>query len=238
MHDDIRRLKRRGVSSADIDLAVEHQANQKRLGAKVLPLGQIVGLDSPSPGKPTLLLGKQLRGKDAGGQAALLARRLALVAKSEEGAADLRQAANLIDRHTTGRTEQVEFDFMEGNVSLAHQYQDAIEERLIQSGKTPAQQDRALSVLWTLTRHIKWQSYEVDITASDLAERKKLDRANLSRTLALLEEVGAIKQVKKGRRNIISITPEGVYRGPIQAHSAAVGKYKLEVLDGGKTSER
>ena len=56
----------------------------------------------------------------------------------------------------------------------------------------------------------------------------------ISVTLHLLEHVGAIHRVKKGRTKIITVTPEGAFRGNINNHAKAVEKFKLEVIDGGK----
>ena len=235
MSDEVKRLRRKGVSHEDLQLALGHQEAQRRVGAPVSRLGEIVGVDAPRPkgDKPVNLTARQLRGKEAGAQAALIARQLALTAKTVTAAADFRQAANLIDRNHD-KLEQTEFDFMAGNVSIGHQYHDTIGMRLLQSGATIAQQNAAASVLWTLTRYIKFQSYEVDITPAQLAELKGIQRSSLSRTLALLEQVGAIKRSRVGRSDYISITPEGVYRGPIQGHSTTVRKYKLSVVEGGK----
>lgn len=235
MSEEVRKLRRRGVSDDDLQLALDHQVSQRRAGAPVQRLSEIVGLDpvKRKSAVPVPLQPRQLRKKDAGEQASLIARQLALMSKSPVAAVELRHAANLIDKNSN-RLETSEFDFM-SNVSIGHQYIDAIEARLLNSGATLAQQSQALSVLLTLTRFIKFQSYEVEITSSELAERKGIAPPHLSNTLKLLETVGAIKRTRKGKFNAITITPEGVYRGPIQQHAITVKKYRLEVVKGGKS---
>ena len=56
-------------------------------------------------------------------------------------------------------------------------------------------------------------------------------------TLKLLEEVGAIKRVKRGRTKIITVTPEGAFRGNVNNHAKAVERYKLDVIEGGKSDQ-
>ena len=56
-------------------------------------------------------------------------------------------------------------------------------------------------------------------------------------TLKLLEEIGAIRRVKRGRVKVITVTPEGAFRGNINHHAQAVERYKLDVIDGGKSDE-
>ena len=119
-------------------------------------------------------------------------------------------------------------------MSIAHEYHDAVTERLRNSGYSLAQQNQALAVLWHITRHLGWQSYECTKTAADLCEMMGVNTANMARTLALLEEVGAIRRVKKGRSKVITVTPEGAFRGNINNHAKVVERYKLNVIDGGK----
>jgi len=52
--------------------------------------------------------------------------------------------------------------------------------------------------------------------------------------LKLLEDVGAIRRVKRGRAKIITVTPEGAFRGNVNNHGAAVERYRLDVIEGGK----
>jgi DNA-binding MarR family transcriptional regulator len=57
-----------------------------------------------------------------------------------------------------------------------------------------------------------------------------VDKADMARTLATLERVGAINRVKKGRTKIIAVTPEGAFRGKIDNHAEAVARYSAEVV--------
>lgn len=124
---------------------------------------------------------------------------------------------------------------MDNSVHIGLEYADAITERLFAAAKTTAQAKEAGLILWTICRHLSWQSYECTKTAVDLCELTRTDKADMSRALDLLEEVGAIRRVKKRRVKIITVTPEGAFRGDVNNHGKAVEKYKLEVIDGGKT---
>jgi len=119
-------------------------------------------------------------------------------------------------------------------VSIAFQYQDAVTERLEETAPSPAKRNEALAILWHIVRNLGWQNYECTKTAADLCCKLKMKESNMSNSLKLLEDVGAIKRVKKGRVNIITVTPEGAFRGNVNTHAEAVERYKLAVIDGGK----
>ena len=59
----------------------------------------------------------------------------------------------------------------------------------------------------------------------------------MARVLDLLEQVGAIQRVKRGRVKVIAVTPEGAFRGNVNKHAEAVERYKLDVIQGGKTDQ-
>jgi hypothetical protein len=241
----IRELRLMGVSSDDIDMARATQEAQRRNGYPVQSLAVIVGVSTPRKitngvdrrshlgGNPVELTEKALRKRGSYGQAALLLDQVALSESSPERATrarELAQGAKELDRAV-----QLEFDFFGGgNVSLAFQYQDAVTERLNAAAPTAAMRDRALATLWQITRNLAWQSYECQKTAADLIDILGYDKAAMARTLQLLEDVGAIRRVKRGRTKIITVTPEGAFRGNINEHAKAVEKYRLEVIEGGR----
>jgi hypothetical protein len=237
--DEATKLRRLGVPEDDLKAAQEMRRRQANLGAPVLSLSVICGITVPrrgagaSGGDPTQFRNRQLRGKSAGQQAALLTRVAALGLESPSAQLLGRRIATELDELFEAPVHQ-EFDFMRGNVTLAHHYQDIIEDRLTKSGSSPAQQSTALAILWTLTRFLAWQSYEVTIGASEIATRKCLDKVTVSKALKLLESIGAISQVKRGRRKVILITPEGAYRGSIDHHTETATKFRFEVIKGGR----
>ena len=53
-------------------------------------------------------------------------------------------------------------------------------------------------------------------------------------TLKLLEDVGAIRRVKRGRTKVITVTPEGAFRGNVNEHGKTVERYRLDVIEGGR----
>jgi len=166
---------------------------------------------------PAALLERQKRNRGEYDQAALMLDRKALAEKTPERATRAREAAQIAKELSA--TAQLEFDFFGGgNVSIAFQYQDAVTERM---------------VLWTICRHLGWQSYECTKTATQLCDITRTNEANMSRALNLLEDVGAIHRVKRGRVNVITVTPEGAFRGNINEHGKAVERFKLDVIDGG-----
>ena len=235
--DELRRL---GITSEDIDMARTTQEAQRRNGSPVQSIAVLVGATQPrprpNPNPPVDLTDRALRRRGAYDQAALLLDQQALRESSPERAARAREAA--LAAKELSASNQLEFDFFGGgNVSIAFQYQDAVTERLRNSGQTLARQHQALAVLWQITRHLAWQSYECTKTAADLCEITGITPNHMSPILALLEEVGAIRRVKRGRTKIIAVTPEGAFRGNVNKHAEAVERYKLDVIQGGRADQ-
>ena len=233
----IQELRRMGVSQEDIEAAQITQAAQRRNGSPVQSIGVIVGAVQPrarhNPCPPVSLTDRALRKRGTYDQAALLLDQQALQERSPERAVLARQAAKMAKELSAA--QQLEFDFFGGgNVSIAFQYQDAVTERLRNSGQTLAKQHQALAVLWQITRHLGWQTYECSKTAADLCDLTGITPNNMSPILDLLEQVGAIHRVKRGRVKIITVTPEGAFRGNVHNHAKAVEKFRLDVIEGGK----
>lgn len=234
----IRDLRALGVDKDDIDLALVTQNAQRARGVPVQDLGVICGVKQPAKrggnkADVISLTPRQLRKRGELGQAALLADQAALLERNPERAEQARLASQILKG--LAQPSQLEFDFFGGgNVSIAHQYQDAITERLFAEAPTTAQAKEAQAILWQITRHLRWQSYVCDKTAADLCDLTRTDKARMARLLDLLEKVGAIHRVKRGRTKIITVTPEGAFRGDVNKHAEAVQRYKLEVIEGGK----
>ena len=234
----IHELRRSGVSQEDIELAKATQAAQRRNGSPVQSIAVLVGAAQPrerhNPNPPTSLTDRALRRRGTYDQAALLADQQALQESSPERALKARQAAATLKELSA--SNQIEFDFFGGgNVSIAFQYQDAVTERLFEAAKTTAQAKEALSILWIILRNLGWQSYECTKTAADLCEITRTKPPHMANALKLLEQVGAIRRVKRGRSKIITVTPEGAFRGNINNHGQAVERYRLDVIEGGKS---
>lgn len=238
----IKELREMGVSRDDIEMAKATQEAQRRTGSPVLPIGVLVGAvqrrpkHNPNPNKPANLTDVAMRKRGTYDQAALLLDQQALQESSPERAAKAREAARAAKDLSAAK--QLEFDFFGGgNVSIAFQYQDAVTERLFIAAKTTAQAYHAQAVLWQICRNLGWQTYECTKTAADLCETMRTDKAQMARALDLLEQVGAIHRVKRGRVKIITVTPEGAFRGNIHNHAQAVERFKLDVIDGGNAGE-
>ena len=228
-----------GVSQEDIEIAKQTQAAQRRNGSPVQSIGVIVGAvqqrKRQNPNPPTSLTDRAMRKRGTYDQAALLLDQQALQESSPERAVKARAAAKAAKELSAA--QQLEFDFFGGgNVSIAFQYQDAVTARLFEAAKTTAQAYHAQAVLWQICRNLGWQSYECTKTAADLCEIMHTDKAQMARALDLLEQVGAIHRVKRGRVKVITVTPEGAFRGNVNNHAQAVERFKLDVIEGGKDS--
>ena len=236
----IHELRRLGITSEDIDMARATQEAQRRNGSPVQSIAVLVGAVQPRQrhnlNPPVDLTDRALRRRGTYDQAALLLDQQALRESSPERAARAREAA--LAAKELSASNQIEFDFFGGgNVSIAFQYQDAVTERLFETAKTPAQAKEAMSILWTICRNLGWQSYECTKTAADLCEITRTKPPHMADALKLLEQVGAIHRVKRGRVKIITVTPEGAFRGNVHNHAKTVEKFRLDVIEGGKTND-
>ena len=243
----LRELRRMGVPQEDIDLALATQAAQRHNGSPVQSIAVLVGAVPPvhhrrdqpvdTPASPALdLTERALRRRGTYDQAALLLDQRALQESSPERASRAREAAQTAKE--LGAAQQIEFDFFGGgNVSIAFQYRQAITTRLKQAAPTPAKRNEAIAVLWEIVGNLAWQSYECTKTAADLCDDLGMKASDMSTTLKLLEDVGAIHRVKRGRTKIITVTPEGAFRGNVNTHAQTVERFKLDVIEGGKADQ-
>ena len=119
-------------------------------------------------------------------------------------------------------------------MSFSHEFHDAVRERLKDAGVTGTRRGQVIEVLYEIIRHLRFQSFECGKVAADLCEICRIDKSNMAKILNLLEEIGAIRRVRKGRLKIIAVNPEAAYRGDVNKHGEVVELYKLKVLDGGR----
>lgn len=232
-------LRRLGITPEDLDLARATQDAQRRTGSPVQSIGALVGATQARPSRsiaapasPTSLTDRALRRRGTYDQAALLLDQQALQESSPERAEKARVAAQAAKELSAAH--QLAFDFFGGgNVTTAFQYQDAVTARLRASGETLAKQHQAMAVLWQITRFLGWQSHECTKNSTELCELTGITSNNMPPVLALLERVGAIQRVRRGRTKVITVTPEGAFRGNIHEHGKAVERYRLDVIEGG-----
>ena len=226
-------LRRRGYAEDEIALAQATQEAQRRAGAPARTLAEILA-GKPARARPAAepedLTARQLKRRGRLGQAALLADQAALAENDPDRAAQVRYHATGL-KALAQQPHQLEFDFFGGgNVSLGHQFIDAIQARLLQTKATPAERDAAMATLLLIVRHLGWQSYSCDKTAADLADMRGVAKTHMSDTLALLEQVGAITRTKRGRTKTITINPEGAFRGDVNRHAETVDRFRAEVV--------
>jgi len=226
-----RGFKRRGYDTETIALAQATAEASRRAGAPRSVAEILAGKQARSrPGASVAdLTARQLRRRGGYGQAALLLDQAALAEADPEKAERARFLAH--QAKGLGRAKQLEFDLWGGgNVSLSHQYLDAVQARLLQSGATPAERGIAFNVIAMIVRHLVFAGHDCTKTASELCEITGINKVSMAEALALLERVGAIHRVKRGRTKVITVTPEGAFRGSIDDHPADVARYSAEVV--------
>lgn len=177
-----------------------------------------------APSKGADVLAAMLDGNGLKGAASLV--RAAAPNLDPVQRAEARKLALGLDRVASG-TLQLEFDLWGGgSVNLGHEYWDEIQRRLVASGVSPVQQAVAQAVVAQLMRHLEFGKSRVNLTASELCQVTRMQPPNISKTLALLEKVGAIWREPRGRTKEIHINPEGAFRGGPGQHQAAVHEFK------------
>lgn len=228
----LRNLHQRGYSADDIALARQQQEASRRAGGAPRSLREILA-GEPARSRPVApsedLTTRQLRRRGRYGQAALLADQEALNEKDPSRATRAREAAFTLKELAT-RPAHLEFDLFRGNVMTADQYHDAIRTRLMATDATPAERLSALAVLQEIKRWLGWQTFECTKNAADLCDLLLIDKGDMARILVLLEQIGAITRTKRGRTKIITVTPEGVFRGDLNQHADVMDRYKAEVV--------
>lgn len=232
MGKTLRDLRRQGYSETDLALAKHQQEANRRAGAPLRSLGEILAgqLPRPRPGAaPEDLSVRQLRRRGRYGQAALLADQQALAETDELRAIQAREAALKL-KELAGGPDCIEFNIYRGNVMTSDQYHDAIRARLMATKATPAERAIALAVLAEIKRWMGWQIFTCTKTAAELGDLLGFNKVTMSDTLALLEQIGAIGRIKRGRIKVITVTPEGAFRGKIDNHHEVVERYKAEVM--------
>lgn len=229
---EIRTLRGLGYDDDRIKIAMQQREAEKRAGVGLRSLNSILTGQKKraEPGGPlSELTTSQLRLRGRYGQAALLADQEALREADPKRAALAREAAIQL-KLLSGRPVQVEFNFFMANSSTGHQYIDVILSRLRATEASTSERDAALATLSLIVRHLGWQDHACAKTGTELAALRGVHKTAMSRTLALLESVGAITRVKRGGIKTITVTPEGAYRGDITKHAEAVDRYKAEVV--------
>jgi predicted transcriptional regulator len=231
---EVRKMRALGYRDDQIRLAIITQQAQRRADTSgIQSIHQVLTGRRPranASGPLAELTTSQLRVRGRLGQAALLADQQALTETDPSKAARIRELSTGL-KLLSGRPQQQEFDFfMGGNTQLGHQYTDAIIQRLDESGASRVERDAALATLTLIVRHQGWQTHECQKTGVEIARMRGVDKGNMTRTLALLEKIGAITRTKRGTTKTICVTPEGVYRGVPLAHPETVDRYIKDVV--------
>ena len=116
---------------------------------------------------------------------------------------------------------------------IADEFHDAVRDRLNMQPLSVSKRATAIMVLSEVCRQLPWGDHVCPKTAAELADILKMHRGEMSDSLALLEEIGAIQRVRRGRTKVITVTPEGAYRGNVNHHAGAVDAYKKTLTDAG-----
>jgi hypothetical protein len=228
----VKELRRRGVPDDDIRTAHIVRDAQRRTGSPVQSLGQILSGKNPVATEPSSLTERQLRKRGRYGAAALLTDQEALTELDGDRALKARHASAIL-KELANKPVQLEFDFFKGNWSVADQYHDTIRDRIHALPMSAHKRTMAVAVMAEIVRWLPWQDAACSKTATEISELLKVRQADVSESLTLLEQVGAIRRVARGRTKLIYVNPEGAYRGPIDQHAAAVDSYKKTLADAG-----
>ncbi len=226
-------LRRRGVDNSDIRTARIVQDAQRRTGSPVQTLGQIIDGRPPAASEPASLTERQLRKRGRYGAAALLADQEALTESDGDRVLKARHASAIL-KELAHKPKQLEFDFFKGNRMIADEFHDAVRDRLkAVPGITVAQRTQAMAVLQEIMRWVPWEDHVCSKTATEIADILDMKRQHVAVSVQLLESICAVGRVTRGRTKVITVTPEGAYRGNVNHHAGAVDAYKKTLTDAG-----
>ena len=90
-------------------------------------------------------------------------------------------------------------------------------------------------MLWTIAASVV-AVLRCTKTAADLCRLTGIAKPHMSVCLDLLERVGAIGRVKRGRVKLITVTPEGAFRGNV--HAWRDGQLSAGSREGGANRDR
>jgi hypothetical protein len=231
MGTTVRQLRQRGYDPDDIALARQQQDATQRAGGPPRSLAEILSGKPARPrpnAAPGDLTSRQLMRRGRYGQAALLADQEALSERDPARAAKAREASGTLK--ALARKPPSHFDIFEGNVTMGYEYHDAVRSRLLATGATPAERGVAHMVLSEIVRWLNWEDHKCSHTAAEIGASLGLHKMVVSEALALLESIGAITRIKRGRSKVITVTPEGAYRGNMANHAEVMGRYRGEVV--------
>lgn len=93
----------------------------------------------------------------------------------------------------------------------AFEYHDKVRARLLGMPLSPSERLTALAALGEIMRWCDRPGFTCTKTAAELSDRLGMNKSSMSRTLALLEQVGAIGRDKRGSSKLIIVTPEGPF---------------------------
>jgi hypothetical protein len=105
---------------------------------------------------------------------------------------------------------------------VADEYHDTIRDRIHALPLTLPKRTMAIAVMAEIIRWISWQDAACSKTAAEIADLLKARPIDVSSALQILESVGAIRRVARGRTKLIYVNPEGAYRGKIDNHAQTV----------------
>ena len=194
---------------------------------------RILSGKNPVASEPSSLTERQLRKRGRYGAAALLTDQEALTEKDSDRALKARHASAIL-KELAHKPVQLEFDFFKGNRMIADDFHDAVRDRLkAVPDITAAQRTQAMAVLQEIMRWVPWEDQVCSKTATEIADSLDLKRQNVAVSVQLLESIGAIRRVARGRTKVITVTPEGSFRGRVDQHAAAVDSYKKTLADAG-----
>jgi len=229
------RLRRQGYDDETIALArLQKDASASGRSGAQRSLKEILEQKQPRSCRDAapvdLTIQRKLRRRGPRGRLALGVRYEAEMEPNPAVRERLQHVAHVLEETSEG-PRQLEFDFfVEGNWATSHQYFKTVKARLDAADATGFEKRTALAALHLICCYLPWQSYVCTLFAFELAKQLYLTSADMSRTLKLLEKVGAIARVKRGHMKVITVTPAGAYYGDIKNHDELVQRWSAEVV--------
>ncbi|GEO82589.1 hypothetical protein [Pararhodospirillum oryzae] len=115
-------------------------------------------------------------------------------------------------------------------VRISHDYHDKIRDRLKKLDITFDERMACVVFLSEICRSLKYESYDCGKDVDEISSILGIEISEARKIIEILENVHAITVIKRGQTKVITVNPEGAYRGDLNHHAEVMDRYKTEVV--------
>ena len=115
-------------------------------------------------------------------------------------------------------------------VRIFHDYHDKIRDKFKKLDITFDERMACVVVLSEICQSLKYESYDCGKYIDEISSILCIEISEARKIIEMLENVRAITVIKRGQTKVITVSPEGAYRGDLNHHAEVMDRYKAEVV--------